>query len=39
VIAVGAVLVVGLAYYFGVQRNKEASIAEEHRVQVPSAGS
>jgi hypothetical protein len=39
VIAVGAVLVVGLAYYYGVQRNKVASIAEEHRVQVPSAGS
>jgi urea carboxylase system permease len=39
VIAVGGVVVVGLAYYYGVQRNKIASIAEEHRVQVPTAGS
>ena len=38
VISVGAVLVVGLAYYYGVQRGKAATIAEEHRVQVPSAG-
>jgi urea carboxylase system permease len=39
VIAVGAVVIVGLGYFYGVQTHKVATIAEEHRVQVPSAGS
>jgi hypothetical protein len=28
-----------LGYFYGVQTHKVATIAEEHRVQVPSAGS